>query len=62
MHLDSSDDLNSRLVKSLILNTFPETKIAPENGWLEYFLVCFLLGGNFGLFSGANLLASFQGA
>ena len=32
-------------------------QVAPETGWLEY--DPFLLG--FGLFSGANLLASFQG-
>ena len=37
--------------------TLPETNMAPENGWLEYDR--FLLGP--GLFSGANLLDSFQG-
>ena len=37
-----------------ISSTLPETnsKFAPENGWLEYFLLSFLDG----LFSGANLL------
>ena len=36
--------------------TLPETnsKFAPENGWLEYYIVSFW--GNLGLFSGPNLL------
>ncbi len=27
-----------------ILDTLPESNIAPENGWLEYYGWCFLLG------------------
>ena len=39
-----------------IIFTLPETKMAPENGWLEYDR--FLLG--FGLFSGAFGPVSFR--
>jgi len=34
------------------LRTLPETNIAPENGWLEYYIVSFWEG----LFSGAMLV------
>ena len=56
--LASKTDSNRRMLQPK--HTLPETNIfAPENGWLEY--DCSLLGRFPGLFSGANLRASFQG-
>ena len=28
-------------LKSLVLDTLPETNMAPETGWLEYYIVSF---------------------
>ena len=48
--------INLSLSLSLSLYALPTTKIAPENGWLDYE---FPFGGKFGLFSGA-LAVSFR--
>ncbi len=46
------DNIQHGLVDDYLSTILPETNIAPENGWLEYYIVSFWDG----LFSGAMLV------